>query len=218
VEKKTKKPWPTKAVMNQIYEQHLWGGTEFDFYSGFGSHNTKITKPYLNALIKFLKSFPEPLVVCDLGCGDFNIGKQLTPYTKNYIAVDIVESLIDKNKTSFKAGNLEFRCLDISKDKLPSGDCALLRNVLQHLSNSEIQQIVNKLANYKYLILTEHIPEGDFMPNKDIISGQGIRIKKNSGVAILQAPFNLKIKEKKTLDEYVLKNNKGRIVTSLYKL
>jgi len=218
VEKKTKKPWPTKAVMNQIYEQHLWGGTEFDFYSGFGSHNTKITQPYLNALIKFLKSFPEPLVVCDLGCGDFNIGKQLTPYTKNYIAVDIVESLIDKNKTSFKACNLEFRCLDISKDKLPSGDCALLRNVLQHLSNSEIQQIVNKLANYKYLILTEHIPEGDFMPNKDIISGQGIRIKKNSGVAILQAPFNLKIKEKKTLDEYVLKNNKGRIVTSLYKL
>lgn len=218
MEKKTKKPWPTKAVMNQIYEQHLWGGTEFDFYSGFGSHNTKITQPYLNALIKFLKSFPEPLVVCDLGCGDFNIGKQLTPYTKNYIAVDIVESLIDKNKTSFKAGNLEFRCLDISKDKLPSGDCALLRNVLQHLSNSEIQQIVNKLANYKYLILTEHIPEGDFMPNKDIISGQGIRIKKNSGVAILQAPFNLKIKEKKTLDEYVLKNNKGRIVTSLYKL
>lgn len=218
MEKKTKKPWPTKAVMNQIYEQHLWGGTEFDFYSGFGSHNTKITQPYLNALIKFLKSFPEPLVVCDLGCGDFNIGKQLTPYTKNYIAVDIVESLIDKNKTSFKACNLEFRCLDISKDKLPSGDCALLRNVLQHLSNSEIQQIVNKLANYKYLILTEHIPEGDFMPNKDIISGQGIRIKKNSGVAILQAPFNLKIKEKKTLDEYVLKNNKGRIVTSLYKL
>jgi len=34
--RKPKKPWPTKAVMQQIYEQHLWGGKDFDFYSGEG--------------------------------------------------------------------------------------------------------------------------------------------------------------------------------------
>ncbi len=216
--KKTKKPWPTKEVMNQIYNLKLWGGNEFDFYSGEGSHNPKITSPYLEQVILFLKSFSKPITVCDLGCGDFNIGKHLTKYTKKFIAVDIVKSLINRNKTLYKEDNLGFYCLDIAKAKLPAADCIILRQVLQHLSNLEIQNIVKKLKVYKYIILTEHIPLGNFMPNKDIISGQSIRLKQNSGVNILEAPFNLKVKEEKQLGEHILENKKGRIVTTLYKI
>ncbi len=73
--KKNKSPWPTKAVMNQIYDEHLWGGENFDFYSGVGSHNPKIINPYINAISEFLKSLKKPITLCDLGCGDFNIGK-----------------------------------------------------------------------------------------------------------------------------------------------
>ncbi len=112
---------------------------------------------------------------------------------------------------------LEFQCLDISKDELPKGDCVILRQVLHHLSNTEIQNILTKLKNYKYVILTEHIPLGTFIPNKDIISGQGIRIKKQSGISILEPPFNFKIKEEKTLQKKLLENNKGQINTILYK-
>ena len=65
--------------------------------------------------------------------------------------------------------------LDIAADYLPSGDCALLRQVLQHLSNAEVQNILRKITGFKYIILTEHLPNGDFIPNKDVISGQGIR-------------------------------------------
>ncbi|WP_370478749.1 class I SAM-dependent methyltransferase [Tamlana flava] len=216
--KKVKIPWPTKAVMEQIYEKHLWGGYNLGFYSGTGSHDPKIAQPYLDAVTEFLKSFITPLTVCDLGCGDFNIGKRLTQYTTKYIAADIVEKLINRNKTLFKEHNLEFLCLDIAKDQLPKADCVILRQVLQHLSNTEIQNITQKLSDYKYLILTEHIPIGDFIPNKDIISGQGNRTKINSGVDMLQAPFNLKIKEEKHLCEYILDNNKGQIVTTLYRL
>ncbi len=216
--KKVKTPWPTKAVMDQIYEMKLWGGSEFDFYSGSGSHNPIIINPYLEAVITFLKSFKQPLVVCDLGCGDFNIGKHLTPYTKKFIAIDIVEKLIDRNQTVHKENNLEFYCLDIAKDELPEADCVILRQVLQHLSNKDIQNVVKKLANYRYVILTEHIPLGDFISNKDTISGQGIRIKQNSGVNLLETPFNLKVKGKKQLGEHVLENGKGRIVTTLFEL
>lgn len=216
--KKTKKPWSTKDVMNQVYEMKLWGGKEFDFYSGIGSYNPKITNPYLDALITFFNAYNNSLVVCDLGCGDFNIGKHITKYTRKYIAIDIVEKLIVRNKKIFNENNLEFYCLDITKDELPSGDCIILRQVLQHLSNTEIQDIIKKIANFKYLILTEHIPLGNFIPNKDIISGQGIRLKKNSGVNILEVPFNLKIKEERNFDEHILENNKGRIVTTLYKM
>lgn len=214
--KKTKKPWPTKAVMAQIYEQKLWGGNDSDFYSGDGSHDTIITKTYLNQVIAFLESYNGSLRVCDLGCGDFNIGKHLVPYTKYYHAIDIVESLIIRNKKLYNQDHLEFYCLDISKDELPDADCIILRQVLQHLSNIEIHKIIEKLARYKYIILTEHIPTGHFTSNKDIISGQGIRLKQNSGVNILEVPFNFKIKEQFIIHEHILKQNAGRIVTTLF--
>jgi SAM-dependent methyltransferase len=218
VGKTLKMPWPTKAVMTQIYEQHFWGGKDFDFYSGFGSHQPEIITPYLEAVISFLRSHSASLTVCDLGCGDFNIGKHLVPFAKTYIAVDIVETLITRNKTLFKTQNLEFQCLDISKDDLPKADCAILRQVLQHLSNTEIQNILKQLKQYKYLIVTEHLPNGDFTPNLDIIAGQGIRIKKQSGVNILKPPFNFKIKAQKQLNEFVLDYSKGGLVTNLYQL
>ena len=175
--KNPKTPWPTKDAMKQVYNLHLWGGKEHDFYSGEGSHDPNIVNPYLESVTAFLSAHNNMLTVCDLGCGDFNIGKQLTNYTKKYIAIDIVEELIERNKTLFKDENLEFHCLDIVEGDLPKADCIILRQVLQHLSNTEIQKIVKKLSHYKYVILTEHLPIGKFIPNKDIISGQGIRLK-----------------------------------------
>ncbi|MGK0386467.1 MAG: hypothetical protein ACI849_001084 [Patiriisocius sp.] len=212
-----KKPWPTKDAMKQVYEMKLWGDNKSDFYSGIGSHHPEIVIPYIEVLHSFLSSFQLPLIVCDLGCGDFNIGKELVSHTKKYVAVDIVEDLIEHNTSTFKEYNLEFRCLDIAVDDLPSGDCVFVRQVLQHLSNAEVQRILTKLTDFKYIIITEHIPERDFTPNKDIISGQGTRLKKNSGVNVLLPPFNFKVKKEKQLLSITLNDNKGSIVTTLYK-
>ena len=215
---RSKKPWPTKDAMKQVYEKNLWGGGDADFYSGAGSHYPELVQPYVEAVRSFLQSFDEPLVVCDLGCGDFNIGKELVTHTKRYLAVDIVEDLIERNKKLFKAENLEFLCLDIAKDDWPSGDCVILRQVLQHLSNAEIRRIVDKLSDFRYLILTEHIPEGEFEPNKDIISGQGIRLKKGSGVDMLARPFNLQVKDKEQWLSIPAKDWGGLVVTTLYRM
>ncbi|SRX74364.1 tRNA (cmo5U34)-methyltransferase [Aequorivita antarctica] len=204
--------------MEQVYEKKLWGGNKTDFFSGEGSHRPEIVNPYLTAVTAFLTSFENPLTVCDLGCGDFNVGNTLVTHTAKYVAVDIVPSLIARNKETFNAPNLEFQCLDIAVADLPTGDCAILRQVLQHLSNAEIESIVNKLAAYKYIILTEHIPEGDFTPNKDIISGQGNRLKVQSGVNLLAPPFNFKVAEAIQLSAVVLEDGKGVIVTTLYQI
>ena len=218
MDKKTKKPWPTKKAMEQVYEMNLWGSNNSKFYSGDGSHQPEIVEPYIEVVTSFLNSFKNPISVCDLGCGDFNIGQKLFKNTNKYVAVDIVSNLIEHNKKIFKADNLEFRCLDIAVANLPSSDCVLLRQVLQHLSNTEIQSIISKLTDYKYIILTEHLPEGDFIPNKDIISGQGIRLKIQSGLNLLVPPFNLKVKEEKQLVSVVLNRGKGAIVTTIYKM
>ena len=108
--------------------------------------------------------------------------------------------------------------MDIAVYDLPSADCALLRQVLQHLSNSEVLSIVSKLAAFKYVILTEHLPEGEFIANTDITSGQGIRLKKQSGINLLAPPFNFKVKEEKQLSSITLNNSTGIIVTTLYKV
>ena len=218
IEKKKKQPWPTKDVMNQIYEQHLWGTNHTKFYSGFGSHYPVIVNPYLQVVSTFLESFKEKLTVLDLGCGDFNIGKNLVQYSKKYIGIDIVESLIHYNKKKFSQDILEFKCLNISTDKLPKADCVLIRQVLQHLSNKEIAEVVAKLYNYKYIIITEHLPNEEFIANKDIISGQGIRLKKNSGVNIIEPPFNFKVKNKREVLSIDLGTKKGKIVTSLFEV
>lgn len=211
-----RKPWPTKDAMQQVYEKNFWGGDSSDFYSGPGSHRPEIINPYIEVVASFLTSFESPLTVCDLGCGDFNVGKELVKHTKKYIAVDIVPELIARNKEKFKEDNLEFHCLDLAVDSLPSGDCVLLRQVLQHLSNAEVQSVVSKLAAYKYVIITEHLPDGDFTPNKEIISGQGIRLKKQSGVNLLAPPFNFNVKEEKQLITVSLNDFKEVIVTTLY--
>jgi hypothetical protein len=146
------------------------------------------------------------------------VGKELVIHAKKYVAIDIVAPLIAFNKEKFKEPNLEFYCLDIAVGDLPLADCAIIRQVLQHLSNAEVQCIVNKLSKFKYVMLTEHVPEGDFIPNKDIISGQGIRLKKKSGINLLAPPFNLKVKEEKRLIAYHLQDYKGVLVTTLYVL
>ncbi|MEM1260675.1 MAG: class I SAM-dependent methyltransferase [Bacteroidota bacterium] len=174
--------------------------------------------PYIEVVSIFLKSFENLITVCDLGCGDFNIGKELVPYTKKYVAVDIVQELIHFNLRKFVHPNLEFHCLDIANEKLPQGDCAILRLVIQHLSNTEIEEVVKKLYSYKYVILTEHLPNGDFTPNKDIISGQGIRLKKQSGVDLLEAPFSLKVKEVRKLLRSKPLSHRGVITTTLFKM
>lgn len=210
-----RKPWPTKDAMEQVYELNLWGKNDSEFYSGDGSHHPDIINPYIAAVTSFLKNFTPYLSICDLGCGDFNVGKELVQFSMKYIAIDIVSGLIEYNSRTFKKENLEFKCMDIAIDDLPSCDCAIIRQVLQHLSNSEVQSIAEKLTNFKYIILTEHLPNEEFEPNKEIISGQGIRLKKRSGLDLLRPPFNFKVKEEKTLCSYSLEDNKGIIVTRL---
>lgn len=210
----TAQNWSVGQIMETIYKQKDWGGEGQDFYSGLGSQLPKIVDPYIRKILQFLDAFDPKLTVCDLGCGDFNVGNQLVGASSKYIALDIVPELIARNKALFKHPNLEFGCLNIIDDALPMADCVLVRQVFQHLSNQRIAKVVDKLQKFKYVIVTEHLPKGDFVPNIDKETDAYIRLCKNSGVVLTAPPFNLSPMKQRELIQVHIKM--GQIVTTLY--
>lgn len=210
----TQKETQPSKIMRDIYLNKRWGGKKYDFYSGFGSHSKKVVKPYVRVVRGFLDSHQNKLVVCDIGCGDFNVGSQLVAHAKAYFAVDVVEELIIRNKELFKDDKLTFDCVDIINEQLPIGDCVLIRQVLQHLSNDDIKKIIPKLQKFKYAIVTEHLPKKEFIANKDKTTGVNIRLSRGSGIVLHQEPFNLKAK--RTTEILRKHYNKGVITTMLY--
>ena len=186
-----------KEVFTTIYKEKLWGSYGLDdFYSGSGSHDEERVSIYVSAVRTFLEGLPSKPNVVDLGCGDFNVGKRIREACNQYVACDVVDALIERNKVTYKELDVDFRCMDICADRLPRGDVAFVRQVLQHLTNQQILDVVRKISIYKYLIVSEGVPvQKDFVANQDKPIGDGVRFKRsrkvNSGVVLTLPPFNL---------------------------
>ncbi len=180
-------------VFSRIYADQEWGSkVDAGFYSGRGSHDPDIVAPYLQAVRDYLLRLQDKPVIVDLGCGDFNVGKHFVELAKKYYACDIVPELQEQNRKIFSDKNLQFLCANIIEEPLPDGDVVFIRQVLQHLSNAQISEIIRKCAKYDAWIVTEHLPSGEsFLPNIDISAGSGIRLLQKSGVVLTAPPFNM---------------------------
>jgi Methyltransferase domain len=211
----------TQQAFTKIYEEGVWGKSaapDVRFFSGSGSHIAAIVTTYVAAVEDFLKTLPNKPDVVDLGCGDFNVGSQLRRFCGNYVACDIVEPLITFNREKYKDLDVDFRVLDLAKDMLPKADIVFIRQVLQHLSNSNIALALPKIAaNYDYLVLTEHVPnDPSFVHNVDKPSGPDNRLALQSGVVVTSPPFNLKVLAQHQLCS--VPEDDGIIVTRVYQL
>jgi SAM-dependent methyltransferase len=186
-----------KEVFTEIYAKNLWDSgepsfqKELPFYSGPGSGEMAAV-PYADCVNTFVDTH-EVKIVIDLGCGDFRVGARVARPTVQYIGVDIVEPLIQANQDRFGSRHIQFRCLDIITDEAPKGDLCLVREVLQHLSNSQISKILSKLEAFKWVIVTEYHPGplDSFKPNRDKSHGNESRSHLNSGVVVSAPPFNV---------------------------
>jgi len=181
---------PLQQVFSQIYQHQLWGTGQQPFYSGTGSHHKVIVKHSIDSLSSLIKKL-QPDHILDIGCGDFNIGRQLAALVPRYTGVDIVKALIDYNRRQFADKHIQFLCIDACQDKLPAAELVIIRQVLQHLSNRGITDLMSNLQHHPRLVITEHIPEGSFQANKDKTAGPDNRLRLRSGVDLQQPPFNL---------------------------
>jgi hypothetical protein len=183
-----------EEVFTAIYARNQWGGRAGEFCSGSGSQSAAITDPYVAAIMELAdrEGFRGTAFV-DLGCGDFAVGRRLLPLCSSYVGVDVVRPLIEHNGELFGNATTKFMHLDIAEDELPPGDVCFVRQVLQHLSNAQIAAVLEKLARYRWVLITEHHPSDNaaIVPNRDKVHGGDVRVLDNSGVYVCAPPFAL---------------------------
>lgn len=134
--------------------------------------------------------------IFDVPCGDFvwmdNLLQQMAKSNDkkiNYIGGDIVEDLIYKLKQKYLGKNYEFRCFDITKDKIENSDLVICRDCFIHFSNDDIFKSINNFlnSNCKYFLISDSVVNEKF-ENGDINTGEYRKID------LTKKPFNLPIK------------------------
>lgn len=207
-------------IFDEIYLNGCWGYDENGSgTSGRGSHSAELVDPYIEATKSLIKHAKARIFV-DMGCGDFNVGSMIFPFASRYIATDVSKVVLAKNIEKYKDSRISFVHHSITETGLPCGDIGTIRQVLQHLDNKSIQKFVTNLIIEKpfpLLLVTEHVPVGEFFPNSEKPIGSDTRVPQRSGVVLHLDPFNLPYKKK----ERILQVSAGRntiIESTLYLL
>jgi len=131
-----------------IYDSHEWQGESL---SGPGSDGER-TIEFREYLARFLAERRIRKVV-DFGCGDWSYSKLMNWSGIEYLGVDVVPSVIERNQRRFGRENVNFICMDPSRQELPDADLFLSKEVLQHLPSAKVLELLGAAKAYKYALL-----------------------------------------------------------------
>ena len=182
----------SKQVFSDLYENFGFGSTETR--SGPGSTLTETEKLRIK-IIDLIKKYNIKSIT-DFPCGDLNWMQHIFEYVDKYSGCDIVEECIITNKSRFP--NLDFYCLDLSKDTIPTSDLLIVRDVIGHQPIDVGIQMVNNIinSNCKYLLSTTWaVKDGDSwrIPSNGSIhrENEGVDFGRFYPVNLMGEPFNL---------------------------
>ena len=171
-------------IFSEIYDKNLWNGG-----SGPGS-NPEPNKPYISLLESF---FTENKInsIVDAGCGDWRFSKLIDWNNINYKGYDVVKSVIDYNQVNYSSETVSFQLYNGDPKLLPSADLLIMKDVLQHLSFSLINEFILGFPKYKYCLITNCINTGGQTQtvNRDIETGGSTELD------LRLYPFNLECDE-----------------------
>lgn len=153
-----------REVFEDIYDHNKWGHG-----SGAGSL-PRHTRGYVGMLQDFIRDHDVGTVV-DLGCGDWQFSRFIDWDGVRYHGLDLVRSVIDRNKERYAGRNIEFRLFSGDFDDLPEGDLLLAKDVLQHWSNESVRTFLPVLKRYRYSLITNCVDPRGETENIDIEDG-----------------------------------------------
>ena len=170
------------AVFSDVYANNAWVvAADQDSLSGEGS-TSLATSDLLQHLSAFLADIGCRKLV-DVGCGDFNWMRNLKG-DFDYLGIDVVPDLIDSNNARYANDRRKFICLDATLSQIPTGDVAICREVLFHLSFRDGMRLLRNLkeADFKYVMITS---DQSIWFNSDIRNGDYRRLN------LMRPPFRL---------------------------
>jgi 2-polyprenyl-3-methyl-5-hydroxy-6-metoxy-1,4-benzoquinol methylase len=155
-----------------IYFDNLWENEES--VNGDGS-TLMCSYEYL----KFLQTFVEEnniKRILDLGCGDFNLMKHFNFKNIEYLGMDLIYELIEKNNVNYSTHNIKFIHTKIHDYKFEDNcDLIICKDVLQHWSNKNVFEFLKLIKNYKYCLLINDYENKKYnikSLNSDIFDGE----------------------------------------------
>jgi hypothetical protein len=186
---------PIQEAFDEVYKKGLWG--RGDANSGPGSAGD-----FADRYVAFVQDYAAKhklRTVVDGGCGDFLVGSRLAPSFDRYTALDVSPFIIDINKRRYAQNptlqHVNFDVADMTAAIFPPADLVLIRQVLQHLTNAQIEKVLQNLeaSTWRRALITEDVcdPANDPAPNIDLPTHSvRTRTPLRSGVYIDQAPFH----------------------------
>ncbi len=139
-----------ERIFAEIYKQDKW----------YIRDRTKVSSQVdLNLLLSDFKKFMKGvgvLSMVDLGCGLGPWNQSIVDAVPNYIGVDIVESVVERNRELLGKPGVEFIYSDIIAYSIPTTDMILCRAVMFHLHENLVFGILNKIAesDVKWVAMT----------------------------------------------------------------
>jgi SAM-dependent methyltransferase len=183
---------PLEAAFDRIYEEATWssGGDEL---SGGGSYG-EVADRYVAFVHDFIDEHSIQSIL-DIGCGDFNVGSRIAPKVARYYAFDVSARIIELNRRRFDTlAHVQFRHANACTDPLPQCGLVTVRQVLQHLTNQQIEAILRNIerSGCSFALISEHLAAqgSGFKPNLDLPSHSAdTRAALDSGVVLSAPPF-----------------------------
>jgi len=156
-----------EARFRLIYDHNLWGDEESRSGSGSNLTNTAAIREQLPPLFERLGV----RTLLDAPCGDYHWFKEMDLDLEHYYGGDVVKPLIAANRRCYGDINRTFEVVDLTCDPLPEVDLIFCRDLLVHLSEEQIRQVVRniKSSGARYLLTTTFTSEQ--RGNPDIPAG-----------------------------------------------
>jgi SAM-dependent methyltransferase len=186
------------GIFSQIYANGAWVmRANQDSLSGVGSTEVA-TRELSTQLAEFLREVGCRRLV-DVGCGDFNWMRTVNG-DFDYLGVDVVPQVIEQNVARYGNTRRRFLCADATITPIESGDVAICREVLFHLSFKDGMNLLHNVraAGFRYVLFTT---DNGVWFNSDIRSGDFRRIN------LRKSPYSLPTPVRELVDDKV---SKGR--------